>query len=67
MADYVRIHKGAHELSVSRKAFNSIYKEKGFELVDGGSEGAGPKKTATKSAKGKGKTDSDTGDKEATS
>jgi hypothetical protein len=40
MADYVRIHKGARELSVSRKAFNSIYKEKGFELVGGKGQNA---------------------------
>ena len=40
MAEYVRIQKGAHELSVSRKAFNSIYKEKGFELVGGKGQSA---------------------------
>jgi hypothetical protein len=34
MAEYVRIQKGGRELSVPRKAFNSVYKEKGFELVD---------------------------------
>lgn len=43
MPDYVRIHKGAHELSVSRKSFNSIYKEKGFELVGGKGQSAAGK------------------------
>jgi hypothetical protein len=65
MADYVQIHKGAHKLSVSRKAFNAIYKEKGFALEDGekqsakadashraGSKSAGKKKSGGRSKKG---------------
>jgi hypothetical protein len=33
MADQVRIKKGSSELTVSRKSFNAIYREKGFVLV----------------------------------
>lgn len=33
MAEYVRIQKGGKDLSVSRKAFESVYREKGFALA----------------------------------
>jgi hypothetical protein len=72
MSEYVRIHKGNHELTVSEKAFNSIYKEKGFELADGeelSKKTSPPKKGASKGAKGKGKTagaDSDKSNPEET-
>lgn len=63
MSDYVRIQKGSRELTVSEKAFNSIYKEKGFELIDGKSKAAkshevkGKGRVAKGAAKGKGKTE----------
>ena len=57
MADYVEVQKGAHKLTVSRKAFNSIYKEKGFELAGGKqqakTEESGPSRKAGSKAASK--------------
>lgn len=52
MREYVRIRKGSHELSVSSKAFESIYREKGFALADSGKSAGSSDGGSSKAASG---------------